>query len=62
MHANFKKNWKEKSLNPHNKFRLALMQLRLELLNEGTADRFGILPTKSSFIFTNLDEVIEQVV
>ena len=62
MHANFKKNWKEKSLNPHNKFRLALMQLRLELLNEGAADRFGILPTKSSFIFTNLDEVVEQVV
>ena len=62
MDANFKKNWKEKSLNPHDKFRLALMQLRLELLNEGAVDRFGISPTKSSFVFTNLDKAIEQVV
>ena len=38
------------------------MQLRLELLNEGAVDRFGISPTKSSFIFTNLDKAIEQVV
>ena len=35
------------SLNPHVKFLLALMRLRLGLLNEDVADRFDILPTNS---------------
>ena len=39
------------SLNPHVKFLLTLMRVRLGLLNEDVADRFDILPTKSSFIF-----------
>ena len=48
------------SLNPHVKFLLALMRLLLGLLNEDVADRFDILPTKSSFMFFNLDKIIEQ--
>ena len=40
------------SLNPHDEFLLTLMRLRLRLLNGDIADRFYILPTKSSFIFT----------
>ena len=40
------------SLNPHDEFLLTLTLLQLALLNEDVADRFDILPAKSSFIFT----------
>ena len=40
------------SLNPHDEFLLTLTLLQLGLLNEDVADRFDILPAKSSFIFT----------
>ena len=40
------------SLNSYDDFFKTFMRLRLGLLNEDVADRFDILPTKSSFIFT----------
>ena len=40
------------SLNPDDEFLLTLMRLQLGLLNENVAERFDILPTKSSFSFT----------
>ena len=40
------------SLNPHVEFLLTLTLFQLGLLNEDVADRFDILPAKSSFIFT----------
>ena len=48
------------SLNHHDEFLLTLIRLRLRMLHEDPADHFDISPTKSLFIFYNLDEIIEQ--
>ena len=48
------------SLNHHDEFLLTLIRLRLRMLHEDLADYFDISPTKSSFIFYNLDQIIEQ--
>ena len=62
--ANFKKKCKENmltSLNPHDEFLLALMRLRLRLLNEDVADRFDILPAKSSITFATWIKLLSKL-
>ena len=49
------------SLNPHDEFILTLMQLQLGLLNENVADRFNILPTKSSFILKTWIKLLSKL-
>ena len=49
------------SLNPHDEFLLTLTRLRLGLLNEDVADRFDILPAKSSFIFTTWIKLLSKL-
>ena len=49
------------SLNPHDEFLLTLTRLRLGLLNEDVADRFDILPAKSSFIFTTWIKLLNKL-
>ena len=49
------------SLNPHGEFPLTFMRLQLGLLNEDVADRFDILPTKSSFIFTTWIKLLSKL-
>ena len=49
------------SLNLLDEFLLTLMRLRLGLLNEDVADRFGISPTKSSFIFTTWIKLLSNL-
>ena len=44
-----------------NEFLLTLMQLRLGLLNEGLADRFGILTTICSNIFKTWIRFLAQI-
>ena len=48
------------SLTPHDEFLLALMRLRLGLLNEDVADRFDISPTESSIIFTTWIKLLSK--
>ena len=41
-----------KKLSQRDEFLLTLMRLRLGLLNEDLAERFGVLPTLCSYVFT----------
>ena len=50
------------SLNPHDKFPLTLMRLRLGMLKEEIADHFDISPTKSSFIFTTWIKLLNMLI
>ena len=49
------------SLNPHDEFFLTLMRLRLRLLNEDVADRFDILPAKSSITFATWIKLLNKL-
>ena len=49
------------SLNPHDEFFLTLMRLRLRLLNEDVADRFDILPAKSSISFATWIKLLNKL-
>ena len=50
----------QRKLSHKDEFFLTLMRLRLGLLNEDIADRFGILPTLSSRIFTTWIRVFSK--
>ena len=49
------------SLNPHDEFLLTLMRLWLRLLNEDVADRFDILPAKSSLTFATWIKLLSKL-
>ena len=65
-HQNFSKIRKRKSkvakkLTQRDEFLLTLMRLRLGLLNEDLADRFGISPGLSSYIFTTWIRILSKL-
>ena len=52
----------KRKLSQKDEFFLTLMRLRLGLLNEDIADRFGISPTLSSRIFTTWIKCVHNIV
>ena len=50
-----------KKLSQRDEFLLTLIRLRLELLNEDLAERFGVSPTLCSIIFTTWIKLSSEV-
>ena len=50
-----------KKLSQRDEFLLTLMRLRLGLLNEDLAERFGVLPTLSLYVFTTWIRLLSKV-